>query len=134
MRTAPVSGSISTSHTWQPFGKVTAGGVKAAVSLKPGSRPGGDASAARDDLVAGARDGGAADAERPRAAVAAAGPECVAVAPLHVDAGGRHGERVADDLRERRLVALAHRGGAGEQRDRAVAVDADLRSVRIECG
>ncbi len=41
MRTAPVSSSISTSHTWQPLGKVTAGGVKAAVSLKPGSMPGG---------------------------------------------------------------------------------------------
>ena len=41
MRTAPVSASISTSQTWQPLGNVTAGGVNAAVSLKPGSIPGG---------------------------------------------------------------------------------------------
>ena len=40
-RTAPVSSSISTSHTWHPLGKVTAGGVNAAVSLKPGSIPAG---------------------------------------------------------------------------------------------
>src|SRR3990172_1875183 len=35
IRTAPVSSSISTSQTWQPLGKVTAGAVKAQVSLKP---------------------------------------------------------------------------------------------------
>ena len=38
---APVSGSISTSQTWQPFGKVGCGGVKWPLSAKPGSRPGG---------------------------------------------------------------------------------------------
>ena len=41
MRTVPVSGSISTSHTCEPLGNVTAGGVNAAVSLNPGSMPGG---------------------------------------------------------------------------------------------
>src|SRR2546423_14384546 len=41
--TAPVSGSISTSHTWQPLGHVSDGGENVAVSYSPGSRPFGSA-------------------------------------------------------------------------------------------
>ena len=37
----PVSGSISTSQTWQPLGKVGAGGRHAAHSFRPISSPGG---------------------------------------------------------------------------------------------
>ena len=41
IRTTPVSSSISTSQICDPLGNVTAGGVNAASSLKPGSMPGG---------------------------------------------------------------------------------------------
>src|SRR5207245_9910644 len=39
--TAPVSGSISASQTWHPFGHVSCFGTNVPVSYSPGSRPGG---------------------------------------------------------------------------------------------
>src|SRR2546429_95122 len=80
----------------------------------------GDPSPALDDLLGRARHRRAADGEGARAAVATAGAEQVAVAPEHLDALGRDAELLADDLRKRRLVALAHRRRAREQRDGAV--------------
>ena len=91
----------------------------------------GDAPSALDDLLGRARHRRAADGEGARAAVAAPGAEQVAVAPEHLDALGRHAELVAHDLRERRLVALAHRRRSREQRDGAVGIDSQLGGVRV---
>ena len=55
--------------------------------------------------------------------------EHVAVAPEDLDALGRHAERVAHDLREGGLVALAHRRRAREERHRAVGVDTQICAV-----
>src|SRR5262249_62420356 len=69
---------------------------------------------ALDDLLGRARHRRAAHGESTRASVAAPGAEQVAVAPEHLDALRRHAELFADDLREGRLVALAHRRRARE--------------------
>ena len=94
----------------------------------------GDAAAALDHLVHRAHHRGAAHAQRARAAIAPAGAEAVRVAREHVDPVGRHAEARAHDLREGRLVALAHRGRSREQGDGAVGIDPELGGVGIDRG
>ena len=55
---------------------------------------------------------------------------CRGVAHDHADASEGHVELLGDDLRERRLVALAEIRLAGEGGDRAVAVDREPRVER----
>src|SRR5262249_57963226 len=56
----------------------------------------------------------------------------VAVADDHVLPGDA--ELVGDDLRERRLVALAVRARPGDRRDLAAALDADQAALPAESG
>ena len=67
----------------------------------------------------------AAELQRARAAGAAAAADEVGVAVDEPDPVDRDAGLVADDHRERRLVALAVGGRAGAHRRRAVVVDLD---------
>ena len=69
--------------------------------------------------------GRAAELQRPRTAGAAAAADEVGVALHEADPLDRDAGLVADDHRERGLVALSVRGRAGPHRGRAVVVDLD---------
>ena len=104
--------------------------VEADVGLGGFERLGGDAGALLDDDVGGAPDRGAAHIGRARAAVPAADRDQVGVALHEADALVRHAEPLGEDLRERRLVPLADRLGAGDQRHGAVRLEADIDILR----
>ena len=87
---------------------------------------GGDLLALGDDLVERFHDRRAADGDRARAVGAHAEQDLRGVAVHDVDVLDRHAETVGDDLREGGLVALAVRVRAGEHRDGAGGMHADL--------
>ncbi len=90
----------------------------------------GDLLALGDDLVERLDDRRAADRERARAVGAHAERNAAGVAVHDVDVVDRDAEPRRDDLRERRLVALAVAVRAGEDRDAAGRVHAHL--ARLE--
>ncbi len=85
----------------------------------------GDLLAVLDHLVAGRDDRGAAGHHRFRAAGAAAGDQLVAVALQQANALERDAEPRRQHLRERRGMPLAVIEGAGDDRHRAVGLEAD---------
>ena len=84
------------------------------------------ARALRNDRLRCTPDRRAAHIGRARTAVAAAGRDQVGVALAQPDQLVRHAEPVSEDLRKRRLVALADGLRAGDQRYRAVGFEADI--------
>src|SRR5439155_781418 len=81
--------------------------------------------AALDDGVGGFDDRSAARGDRPGSSRAAAGDELVAVPLEQPDALERNAEALAQHLSERRGMALAVIERAGDQRHRAVRLEAD---------
>ena len=100
--------------------------LEADVGLGRLQRVGGQRRALGDDLVRGAPHRRAAHVGRARAAVSAARDDQVGVALAEPDAFVRHAQPMGEDLRERRLVALADMLRAGDQRHRAVGLEADV--------
>ena len=118
-------------HLHQADGAVGAGDDEAAVGeadvgLGRLERIGGERRALGDDLVRRAPHRRAAHVGGARAAMTAARHDQVGVALAQPDALVGHAQPMGEDLREGRLVTLADMLRAGDQRDRAVGLEAHV--------